>query len=146
MHRRRHTQPPRQPGLEFAPAKEAGGERVRVGPAAGELVEKLPVTALGRAEVGEEERDFLVFQNLQEPGEALAAPRLDERPEEEAVDFRPGVAAGNDPVSQTLNPGVLPPTAERPATLPQNRDHPPEVLHLSAASAATRSTSSTSSG
>src|SRR5436305_9626746 len=130
MHRRRDPGPASEVGLEFAPTEEAGGERFGVDSAAGEAVEELPVAALGGAEIGEEEHDVPVFDDLQETGEALAASRLDERPEKQAVDLRPGVAAGDDPLPQALRPGVPPAPAERPAPLIQDRDHPPEVLHL----------------
>ncbi len=106
------------------------GESLGLDLAAGEPMEQLPVPALGGAEIGEEVLDLRVFDDLQETGEPLAASRLDHGAEQQAVDLRPGLAAGNDLGPQGLGPGVLPPPPERPAPLSQDRHHPPEVLHL----------------
>jgi hypothetical protein len=124
------AQAARELGLEFAPLEEAIRESVGVHSATREPVEELPVAALGGSEVGEEVCDLLIFDHLQEPSEPLAAPRLDESAEEKTIDLRPGIAARNDPIPQALSPAILPPSPERPAPLPQDRDHPPEVLHL----------------
>src|SRR5215203_7394893 len=91
VNRGRSPEAAREVGLELPPVQEAGGESLRVGLAAGELVEELPMAALRGAEIGEEMRDLLVFDDLQEPGEPLAAPRLDHGAEEQAVDLCPGL-------------------------------------------------------
>src|SRR5262245_14095801 len=130
VNRRRDSEAAHEIGFALLPVLEAGRKSLRAGLAAGELIEELPVAALRRAEIGEETRDLWVFDDLQEPGESLAAPRLDHGAEKQTVDLRPGLAAENDLRLQALSPGVLPPSPERPAPLFQDRHHPPEMLYL----------------
>ena len=44
--------------------------------------------------------------------------------------FVQGSRPGTIRALKALSPGVLPPPPERPAPLPQDRHHPPEMLHL----------------
>lgn len=64
-------------GLELPPLLETRCQGLLVGVAAGEAIEELPVAALRGAQIGEEVDDLGVFDDLQKPGEPLAAPRLD---------------------------------------------------------------------
>jgi RNA polymerase sigma factor (sigma-70 family) len=130
VNRGRDSETPGEIGFELQPVLETGGEGLLAGLAAGEVVEELPVAPFRGPQVGQELGDLGIVHDLQETGEALAAPRLDDRAEQQAVDLRPGLAADDDPRPQALGPGVLPAASERPAPPSQDRHHPPEVLHL----------------
>jgi hypothetical protein len=59
--------------------------------ALGEAVEQLPVALLRRPEIEQERLDLGVVARLVEQREALAAPRFDERADEQPIGLEPGL-------------------------------------------------------
>src|SRR5205085_2796318 len=95
-----------------------------------QAMEELPVALLGRAEVMEQGADLGIGGRLVEQREALAAPRLDERADQQPIRLEPGLGYRFQVRAQALRPGIRPPPGGAPAAPVEDAEHAPHVADL----------------